>query len=228
MQRQCVNNSDCILNGDEYTYVKATDINDPTPDPRFAQTLWTPAFGNNPALQCPGNKRPYAYGGGVPTGDIINETGELCGVAPEIRFISKPGDPSTPVNITIDAGNSVTINFLTMIDAEQRPIKNVRIDWGTAADPDISDQMGVGPYTDGTGLSPKTLNTDPFIFTSPPYTFPNAAGYEIKVMVQDNWNWCNGEADNLGYYDTRCFDNDLNNANDTDGWLPFPGKIIVK
>ena len=209
----------------DYTYVDVARSGI-VPNPDFAAALWTPAFGSNPALQCPGNKRPYAYGGGAPTGDIISETGELCGVAPRIRFINKPGDPSTPVDITIGAGNSVTINFLTMIDAEQRPIRQIKIDWDTAADPDTSDQMGVGPYSDGTGLSPKTLSTDPFTFTSPPYYVQDT--YTIKVMVQDNWNWCNGEADNLGYYDKQCFDKNLDSNSDTDGWLPFPGKIIVK
>jgi len=58
-------------------------------------------------------------------------------------------------------------------------------------------------------------------------SFYTHAAYRVD-RNQDNWNWCNGEADNVGYYDKQCFDKNLDSLSDTDGWLPFPGKIIVK
>lgn len=220
MQFQCANtNPDCLLIGPEYTYVNAADIDDPAPDPRFSQTLWNPPSNqcSNPVGFLPiNNQRPYAVQ--PPDKDIRLETGEMCGVAPRIRFIKKPGDSSVPVDIEIDAGNSATINFLTMIDAEQKPIRNIRIDWGTAND--VSDQIGVGPYADGTGLAPKTLDSDPFIFTSSPYQMPGT--YTVKVMVQDNWGWCNGTTDGAGFPESGC------SSTVSTNWLEFPGRIIVK
>lgn len=217
-QAKCTAPADCLAAGlKEHTYVNIGDVRGTTPNPNFAKTLWNP-----PDNQCPWNQRPKITQ--PPNKDIILETGEMCGVAPEIKFINKPGDGSLPSDIKIDEGNSVTINFLTSIDAEQRPIRQIAIDWGAGASPQILHLSS----SDGTGLASKTLISDPFTFTSSPYA--DAGTYTITVMVQDNWNWCNGAVDKAGCYaDTntggKC---DLGGCGNADNWLPFPGKIIVK
>ena len=148
----------------------------------------------------------------------------MCGVAPEIEFIKKPGDLSAPEDIIIDRNNSATINFLTKIDAEQKPIRQIAIDWGITGNPP---QVVHLSSSDGVGLEQKNLVTDPFTYTSPPYTI--AGMYQPRVMVQDNWKWCNGETNGAGCYantdtNSQCYAGGCGNA---DNWLVFPARIFV-
>ena len=224
-QKECTTNNNCVLDPAlAYTYVSVGDIRTNTVDPRFAQTLWDASFGQTPALQCAGNIRLTAPQ--PPTQDILLEDGELCGVAPRIRdFKIGIGEGRQESgDLLVDEGNSVTISFTTQIDAQQRPIRQMAIDWGTGPAPQIVHRSSA----DGIGIAPKTTVADPFIFTSPPYT---AGTYRITVMVQDNWLWCNGSTSGAGNYNTACDCVRDAATNACSNWLPFglpfPGQVIV-
>lgn len=109
---------------------------------------------------------------------------------------------------TIDGGSgSIGIKFNTTADADQVPLQKISIDWG--------DSIDAIPFP----FAPRSDPNNPHIYghvyvanTGTPGCAPDQSGrlvctFHIKILVQDNWGWCNDtdgscSSNTANWYDT--------------------------
>lgn len=106
---------------------------------------------------------------------------DYCGLPPEALNARWAGGQTA---VTIARGQQVSLEFNTRADAEQVPLRTIYIDWTGAAD-------GSGIRTYIFPYQPKSDPLNPHVIRHK-YQLPSGAGpFRPRVLVQDNWGWCN-------------------------------------
>jgi hypothetical protein len=133
-------------------------------------------------------RRPGAY-----QGTSLQQ--EYCAIPPIITNAGFGDDFNKTVQLTEGSGN-VELKFTVVMDPEQVPIVEAKYYWG---DDTATEAQGLSP------LAPKSSKNNPHTKTHVYFCSPGSANYDPnanecvfrpKLLVKDNWGWCNNGVDN--------------------------------
>lgn len=161
--------------------------------------------------------------------------GDYCAIRPAVNSIEVNGQIG---NVDISEGESIRLNFGTEADDNQVPITNIHIIWegidGNSWDQDegsvdsTNDAWMAAPSTDHVYSHAYVCDEDE---TNPNWEslddsdgdgFAGVCMYEIRIQVQDSWDFCSGLQDAGSYSDYR--DTSSTECNSYD---EFSGYVIV-
>jgi hypothetical protein len=151
-----------------------------------------------------------------------------CGILPQVANLAI--GRTTSDTVFINSGEIIQLNFNTIVDKQQLPLKRIALDWDGN---DASDQVV------DWGFAPLSNTAEPhsishvyrygegtcYSATQGPYgSNATVGGNEYcvarpRVQVQDNWDWCNGG---------RCLGTfPVTGAANSTFWENFGGEIII-
>ena len=113
---------------------------------------------------------------------------DYCGILPQLEDLKVDG-ATWGIEYEVDKGQSVKLQFRSVVDPEQEELRRVYIDWG---DGRITNQRwdalsGDHSYTHAYSCGPE------YAYYAHDYQAGIGCEYVGKVVVVDNWGWCSGE-----------------------------------
>jgi hypothetical protein len=138
--------------------------------------------------------------------NIWAETADFCGNRTNafgFRVNDHPKDEQDITNVDIIDGGWVNFKFNTAADSEQLPLSSILIKWSTSEQQSIyfpyapkSDKDAPHSISHRYFCSPKIMEDLPTCEAVPKNrSYPCKQGsscvYQPRVVVQDNWGWCN-------------------------------------
>lgn len=158
-----------------------------------AQPMWSP-----PTNQCTKDSGSLAIKV-FDRNEATNPNTNYCAIPPVVDNIKVNGKGNGEI-VELVKGGFVTLTFTSQIDPNQLPITGYTIDWG---DGNITQASGIKINQNPSADNPHTfyhyysywdiksrVGTQSGGLSS---CSANSCGVVLKIMVVDNWGWCNGQ-----------------------------------
>lgn len=191
-------------------YVKQTKATDWTPPSFACQTCSSSGHACTEDDDCPtgieGSNICQVSGqrGKYNDASLLGKSADFCGNRPR-AFGFRVNDQTKPIDI-VDGG-WVNLKFNTAADGEQLPLSSLLVNWS-----DGQQQSVYFPYAPRSSLDSPHVMSHRYFCSSPQITgdtplpdctadsksrlYPCKQGgscvYQPRVIVEDNWGWCNG------------------------------------